>query len=116
MRGEQEEMGPTFKGDASLTAGEEERELSRESLRLLCDSEKVLTRPTGLPFPNPHCSLDKSCLGQKQPGSRTPPCSVMDFGQPQMGTLHWTYSWGSWRRSANYTPLKWDPSVTLSQP
>lgn len=53
MRGEQEEMGPTFKGDASLTAGEEERELSRESLRLLCDSEKVLTRPTGLPFPNP---------------------------------------------------------------
>ena len=53
MRGEQEEMGRAFKGDASLTAGEEERELSRESLRLRCDSEKVLTRPTGLPFPNP---------------------------------------------------------------
>ena len=75
-------MGQTFKGDAALTPGEGEREeLRRKSLRLRYDSEKVLPRPTGPPFPTPgslsllpskYCSLDRPCLGQKQPGSRTP--------------------------------------------
>ena len=91
-------MGQTFKGDAALTPGEGEREeLRRKSLRLRDDSEKVLPRPTGSPFPTPgslsllpskycspvsrgslsllpskYCSLDRPCLGQKQPGSRTP--------------------------------------------
>ena len=84
-------MGQTFKGDAALTPGEGEREeLRRKSLRLGMTLRKSCPGLRGplslLPskycspvsrgslslLPSKYCSLDRPCLGQKQPGSRTP--------------------------------------------
>ena len=93
-----ERDGANFqRGCSSDTWGRRERRIAQEESQTRYDSEKVLPRPTGPPFPTPgslsllpskycspvsrgslsllpskYCSLDRPCLGQKQPGSRTP--------------------------------------------
>ena len=77
-----ERDGANFqRGCSSDTWGRRERRIAQEESQTRYDSEKVLPRPTGPPFPTPgslsllpskYCSLDRPCFGQKQPGSRTP--------------------------------------------